>query len=346
MPVLGGDVVIDARTQTFNTPLHLAAMNGNLNAVELLLRYDADIYAINNDKRTALYLARRWGHRDVVNLLMDERRSRSKKVPSQITSKLTKKLFAKSRAVRQKPGFSAVPSSRDIFADDDTASILSSPSSRMRSARTSFVDRSSTLAPLLSEEDLKRFMMSAKPAPTPFLRRQQERKLPGKASQEVYAAETTTALLRVHGATSHNTCAIPRKSGQSASVDATRTTSALMCVHGAAARARNSAAASRAQNFSGNNQRPTATPHPRSFGQAHVRTTSHIETHKPRHMRAQRCVGRGRVDEAESSKTFLEPLPYDTTPMQVPWRYTQPIDQRLKLSQRELRPSMAALVEG
>lgn len=52
-----------------SSPLHLAAEQGHLDAVNLLLRYGADVEARDSDGATALEKASSEGHDDVVKLL-------------------------------------------------------------------------------------------------------------------------------------------------------------------------------------------------------------------------------------------------------------------------------------
>ena len=53
------------------TPLHEAAIKGNVDAVALLLRSGADVRAATDDGRSALALAQEHGHDDVARLLLD-----------------------------------------------------------------------------------------------------------------------------------------------------------------------------------------------------------------------------------------------------------------------------------
>src|SRR5690349_10867478 len=54
------------------TPLHYAAMHGNVEAVKLLLGIHARIDATDNKNRTALHLAVEKDHLEVVRLLLEE----------------------------------------------------------------------------------------------------------------------------------------------------------------------------------------------------------------------------------------------------------------------------------
>lgn len=50
--------------------LHLAAFNGHINATKALKDIGADISATDNKGQTALHVAARGGHRDVLELLL------------------------------------------------------------------------------------------------------------------------------------------------------------------------------------------------------------------------------------------------------------------------------------
>ncbi|DAZ97081.1 TPA: hypothetical protein N0F65_001265 [Lagenidium giganteum] len=63
----GADV--NAKSLKLNTPLHFAAMNGNAVATAVLLEHGANASAINEDKRSAVYLAKKWRHRAVEELV-------------------------------------------------------------------------------------------------------------------------------------------------------------------------------------------------------------------------------------------------------------------------------------
>jgi len=53
------------------TPLHIAAMYGNLELVDLLLKYGADANAKTDHAVTPLHLAASWGRADVVKMLLE-----------------------------------------------------------------------------------------------------------------------------------------------------------------------------------------------------------------------------------------------------------------------------------
>ena len=53
------------------TPLHIASLKGNKDAVQLLLNAGADINRVNQDGLTPLQYATVWGRTDIVNLLRE-----------------------------------------------------------------------------------------------------------------------------------------------------------------------------------------------------------------------------------------------------------------------------------
>jgi ankyrin repeat protein len=55
-----------------NTPLHIAADNGYLDIVKLLISFGADIDNKNNGNRSPLFYAMRSNHMDIVNVLVDK----------------------------------------------------------------------------------------------------------------------------------------------------------------------------------------------------------------------------------------------------------------------------------
>ncbi|KAJ0393739.1 hypothetical protein P43SY_004711 [Pythium insidiosum] len=63
----GADV--NAKTLKLNTPLHFAAMSGNAVATAVLLEHGANPNEINEDKRSVVYLAKKWRHREVEDLV-------------------------------------------------------------------------------------------------------------------------------------------------------------------------------------------------------------------------------------------------------------------------------------
>ncbi|POM80625.1 Hypothetical protein PHPALM_1511, partial [Phytophthora palmivora] len=63
----GADV--NAKSMKLNTPMHFAAMNGNEVATQILLEYGASASVINEDKRSVVYLAKKWRHRSVEDLV-------------------------------------------------------------------------------------------------------------------------------------------------------------------------------------------------------------------------------------------------------------------------------------
>lgn len=54
----GGDV--NSKTLKLNTPMHFAAMNGNDVAAKVLLAHGANASATNEDKKSVMYLAKKW----------------------------------------------------------------------------------------------------------------------------------------------------------------------------------------------------------------------------------------------------------------------------------------------
>lgn len=63
----GADV--NAKSLKLNTPLHFAAMNGNEVAAQVLLAHGGSASALNEDKRSVVYLAKKWRHRPVEDLV-------------------------------------------------------------------------------------------------------------------------------------------------------------------------------------------------------------------------------------------------------------------------------------
>lgn len=51
----------DTCTNRSNTPLHIAAMQGNLNAVKVLVKHKAKTDAVNDVSKTAVHLAAETG---------------------------------------------------------------------------------------------------------------------------------------------------------------------------------------------------------------------------------------------------------------------------------------------
>jgi Arf-GAP/GTPase/ANK repeat/PH domain-containing protein 1/3 len=54
------------------TPLHVAATNGSLAIVQLLIWHNADVKTIDSEGRTALYFAKKLSHKDVEELLKQQ----------------------------------------------------------------------------------------------------------------------------------------------------------------------------------------------------------------------------------------------------------------------------------
>lgn len=61
---------VDTRSRLGNTPLHLAAIWGDLEAVECLLRHGANVHAVGEDGYKPLDETREQGHRAVAELLL------------------------------------------------------------------------------------------------------------------------------------------------------------------------------------------------------------------------------------------------------------------------------------
>lgn len=96
--VLSEGTPIDSRSRNFNTPLHFACMNGNKIAVEILIRHGANMSHRNSDNRNAAYLAHRWGHGEIHDMLKSYRNA----VDMQVTAGIAIKMFSKSRNLRKK----------------------------------------------------------------------------------------------------------------------------------------------------------------------------------------------------------------------------------------------------
>ena len=65
--ILGAD--IEARDKDGYNPLLLAASEGNAEAVEILLRSQADIFVIDKEERTVLYWAAMQNHKNVIDVI-------------------------------------------------------------------------------------------------------------------------------------------------------------------------------------------------------------------------------------------------------------------------------------
>uniref|UniRef100_K3X0Y8 Uncharacterized protein n=1 Tax=Globisporangium ultimum (strain ATCC 200006 / CBS 805.95 / DAOM BR144) TaxID=431595 RepID=K3X0Y8_GLOUD len=69
MDLIARGADVNAKSLKLNTPLHFAAMNGNDVAAHVLLAHGASASAINEDKRSVVYLAKKWRHRVVEELV-------------------------------------------------------------------------------------------------------------------------------------------------------------------------------------------------------------------------------------------------------------------------------------
>jgi ankyrin repeat protein len=67
--LVGAGADVNAKSLKLNTPLHFAAMNGNEVAAQVLLAHGASPSVINEDKRSVVYLAKKWRHRGVEDLV-------------------------------------------------------------------------------------------------------------------------------------------------------------------------------------------------------------------------------------------------------------------------------------
>jgi ankyrin repeat protein len=67
--VIANGADVNAKSMKLNTPMHFAAMNGNEVATQVLLEHGASASVINEDKRSVVYLAKKWRHRSVEDLV-------------------------------------------------------------------------------------------------------------------------------------------------------------------------------------------------------------------------------------------------------------------------------------
>ncbi|EEY56581.1 uncharacterized protein PITG_10128 [Phytophthora infestans T30-4] len=67
--IIANGADVNAKSMKLNTPMHFAAMNGNEVATQVLLEYGASASVINEDKRSVVYLAKKWRHRSVEDLV-------------------------------------------------------------------------------------------------------------------------------------------------------------------------------------------------------------------------------------------------------------------------------------
>ncbi|KAG7394400.1 hypothetical protein PHYBOEH_005243 [Phytophthora boehmeriae] len=67
--IIAGGADVNAKSMKLNTPMHFAAMNGNEVATQVLLEHGASASVINEDKKSVVYLAKKWRHRSVEDLV-------------------------------------------------------------------------------------------------------------------------------------------------------------------------------------------------------------------------------------------------------------------------------------
>ncbi|RLN26275.1 hypothetical protein BBJ28_00004533 [Nothophytophthora sp. Chile5] len=67
--IIAGGADVNAKSMKLNTPMHFAAMNGNEVATQVLLAHGANASVINEDKKSVVYLAKKWRHRAVEDLV-------------------------------------------------------------------------------------------------------------------------------------------------------------------------------------------------------------------------------------------------------------------------------------
>ncbi|KAE8894003.1 hypothetical protein PF005_g14009 [Phytophthora fragariae] len=67
--IISNGADVNAKSMKLNTPMHFAAMNGNEVATQVLLEHGASASVINEDKRSVVYLSKKWRHRSVEDLV-------------------------------------------------------------------------------------------------------------------------------------------------------------------------------------------------------------------------------------------------------------------------------------
>ncbi|KAL4141086.1 hypothetical protein PRNP1_014208 [Phytophthora ramorum] len=67
--IIANGADVNAKSMKLNTPMHFAAMNGNEVATQVLLEHGASASVINEDRRSVVYLAKKWRHRSVEDLV-------------------------------------------------------------------------------------------------------------------------------------------------------------------------------------------------------------------------------------------------------------------------------------
>jgi ankyrin repeat protein len=70
--LLDGGATVDARNDAEDTPLHLAAWNGNVATCRLLLERGADIRALDGGGRNAVHYAVSGNHIDICRFLVEQ----------------------------------------------------------------------------------------------------------------------------------------------------------------------------------------------------------------------------------------------------------------------------------
>jgi hypothetical protein len=84
----GADInYLHRRDGTYNNLLHIAASYGRVDIVKFLLEKGLDINSMNKFGKTALNIAKDWGHRDLINFLYQH----NKKPPPVINIQMDKK---------------------------------------------------------------------------------------------------------------------------------------------------------------------------------------------------------------------------------------------------------------
>lgn len=88
--LVGAGADVNAKSLKLNTPLHFAAMNGNEVATQVLLAHGASPSVINEDKRSVVYLAKKWRHRSVEDLVKPPEQVSDGDTPAGVTTSGTR----------------------------------------------------------------------------------------------------------------------------------------------------------------------------------------------------------------------------------------------------------------